>query len=103
MLQLRTRQPKVDRLAIWALVLGILSLVFFVVCLGFVLGPVAAIVGLVSLKKVRDSEGSLRGGGTAAAGIVLGAVGVIASIAWWIHIQSPYSDLYCVSHYCDLP
>jgi hypothetical protein len=92
---LRNRQPKVDRLAIWALVIGILSLISFVFCLGFVLGPMAVILGFVSLEKVMHSEGSRRGGGTAAAGMVLGTAGLIASIAWWIHIQS-IGGMFCV-------
>lgn len=82
------RQPGVDRLAIWALVVAILSLIFFVFCLGFVLGPVAVILGFVSLRKVTHSEGAVRGGGIAAVGIVLGIAGLIASIAWWTHIGS---------------
>jgi apolipoprotein N-acyltransferase len=85
---LRRRRPNIDRLAIWALVVGGLSLILFVFCLGFVLGPVAVVVGVVSLRKVKHGEGALRGGGTAAAGMVLGIAGLIASIAWWIHIQS---------------
>jgi Domain of unknown function (DUF4190) len=95
--RLRTRQPNVDRLAIWAVVLGILSLILFVFCLGFVLGPVAVIIGFVSLEKVLHSEGSIRGGATAVAGMVLGVAGLIASIAWWIHIQSVGNGaMFCV-------
>jgi hypothetical protein len=90
------RRPNVDRLAIWAVALGILSLIFFVLCLGFVLGPIAAIIGFVSLQKVTHSEGTLRGIGTAAAGIVLGIAGLIASIAWWNVIHTPTGGMFCV-------
>ena len=95
--QLRRRRPSIDRLAIWAFILGILSVILFVFCVGFVVGPVAAIVGLVALRKIRHSESSVRGGGTATAGIVLGIAGLVASILWWIHSQSlPPNSMFCV-------
>jgi hypothetical protein len=90
------RRPNLDRLAIWAVALGILSLIFFVLCLGFVLGPMAVTIGFVSLRRVTRSEGSLRGIGTAAAGIVLGIAGLIASIAWWSVIHTPTGAMFCV-------
>jgi DMSO reductase anchor subunit len=73
-----------------------LSLIFFVFCAGFVLGPVALIGGVVSLRKVTRSEGLLRGRSTAAIGIVLGIAGLIASIMWLIHVETIPATPFCI-------
>src|ERR1700693_4412260 len=54
--------PRTDGLAIASLVIGILSLVCTVACLGIVLGPTAAIMGFISRQRVASSGGALGGG-----------------------------------------
>ena len=65
-------------LAIAALVLGILTFV----CLGPIAGVLAIIFGFLGLKKANEMGGT--GKGMSIAGIVLGAVGTIASILFLV-------------------
>lgn len=74
--------PRTDPLAISAVVIGILSLLCSLLCLGIVLGPTAAIMGLVAYRRVASTATSLGGGRLAAAGLVLGIAGFVASAAW---------------------
>lgn len=76
-------RPRIDGLAYAALVTGILSLVFSVILLGsgLLLGPVAAIMGFISRRRVAASPGTLGGGGVALAGLILGIIGFGASVA----------------------
>ena len=71
--------PRTDGLAIAALVIGILSLVCSFVCLGIILGPVAAIMGFIARQRVASSGGTLGGGTLALIGLVLGIIGFILS------------------------
>jgi hypothetical protein len=75
---------RIDGLAYASLVTGILSLALSVVLLGIpglVLGPGAAIMGLISRRRIAASLGTLGGGGVALAGLILGVIGFGASIA----------------------
>jgi len=74
---------RTDGLAIASLVIGILSLVCFVACLGIVLGPTAAIMGFVSRQRISSSGGALGGGALATVGLVLGIVGFVVSVGWF--------------------
>src|ERR1700681_2456568 len=67
--------PRSDGLAIASLIVGILSLVCTLGCLGIVLGPAAAIMGFVSRQRIATSGGALGGGTLAVIGLVLGIVG----------------------------
>jgi hypothetical protein len=69
-------QPKTSTLAIWSLVLGILSLVCFTI---FAAIP-GVICGHKALSKIKRSGGALTGQGLAIAGLVTGYLG----IAWAI-------------------
>jgi len=69
-----TSQPKTSALAIWSLVLGILSLVCFTI---FAAIP-GVICGHKALTKIKRSNGTLTGQGLAIAGLVTGYLG----IAW---------------------
>jgi hypothetical protein len=71
---------RTDGLAIGALIVGSLSLVCSVACLGVLLGPAAAIMGFISRQRVTASGGTLGGGGLALAGLILGIVGFVASV-----------------------
>ena len=74
-----------DGMAIGALVCGILS----ITCAGFlgiVLGPVALALGTRSRRRIGQSSGTLKGEGMALTGVVLGAIGVVASIAYLVFL-----------------
>ena len=61
-------QPRRDAVAIWSLIASLSSIVF-------ILGAVAGIVlGIISLNRIRKSNGRLTGRGTARAGIIIGLV-----------------------------
>lgn len=74
---------RTDGLAIASLIIGILSLVCSVACLGIVLGPTAAIMGFISRQRITSSGGALGGGTLALVGLILGIVGFIASVGWF--------------------
>jgi hypothetical protein len=78
--------PRTDGLAIASLIIGILSLVCSVICLGVVLGPTAAIMGFISRQKVATSGGTVGGGTLALVGLILGVLGFLASVAWFLII-----------------
>ena len=69
-------QPKTSGLAVWSLVLGILSLG----CLSILSGIPGVICGHKALSKIKRSAGALTGQGMAIAGLVTGYLG----IAWAI-------------------
>lgn len=75
--------PRTDGLAVASLVIGILSLVCSVACLGIVLGPTAAIMGFISRQRIASSGGALGGGTLALIGLILGVVGFVASVGWF--------------------
>jgi hypothetical protein len=84
--------PRTDGLAIASLVIGILSLVCTVACLGIVLGPTAAIMGFISRQRVASSGGALGGGTLALIGLVLGILGFVASVGWFLIISGVISS-----------
>src|SRR6202521_5390551 len=61
--------PRTGGLAIASLVIGILSLVCAIGCLGIVLGPTAAIMGFISRQRINSSGGALGGGTLAVVGL----------------------------------
>ena len=71
-------QPKTSALAIWSLVLGILSLMCFTIFTGI---P-GVICGHKALSRIKKSGGALTGQGLAIAGLVTGYLG----IAWAIFV-----------------
>jgi hypothetical protein len=67
---------KTSALAIWSLVLGILS----ITCL-WLLGSIPAIIlGILAVKNIDQSGGALKGRGIGVAGIVTGSVGILAGL-----------------------
>lgn len=60
-------------LAVWSLVLGILSLV----CCGLFAGIPAVICGHLAQSRIRDSKGTVGGGGLAISGLVTGYIGTV--------------------------
>ena len=78
-------QPKPSAaLAITALVLGISAFVTGLLFIGGALGLVSVILGIISLKKVK--AGTASGKGMAITGIILGALGIIATIGMIIFV-----------------
>lgn|SRR5487761_698681 len=70
---------RLDGPAVVALVMGVLSIATSVIVVGIVLGPIAAILGYVSYRRIDSSAGRLRGRGLALVGLVLGIAGLVAS------------------------
>jgi len=68
--------PQTNKKAIWALVLGILSLV----CCGLFAGIPAIILGNMGKNEIDASGGQQTGRGMAVAGFVLGIIGVVWTI-----------------------
>ena len=69
-------QPKTSALAIWSLVLGILSLV----CFSILSGIPGVICGHKALSKIKRSGGALTGQGLAIAGLVTGYLGILWAV-----------------------
>jgi hypothetical protein len=85
---------RTDGLAIASLVLGIISILCSLGCLGIVLGPTAAIMGFISRQRISTSGGALGGGTLALVGLILGLLGFVASVAaffYWIFIANSTS------------
>src|SRR5580698_11184280 len=72
-------QPKTSALAIWSLVLGILSLVLSLVCLSLLAIP-GVICGHMALSKIKHSAGALSGHSIAVAGLITGYIGIALTI-----------------------
>lgn len=68
--------PQTSQKAIWALVLGVVSLF----CCGLVTGIVAIVLGKQAGDEINRSGGMLTGAGMAKAGLVLGIVGLAVSV-----------------------
>jgi hypothetical protein len=77
---------RTDGLAVASLVVGILSIVCSIGCLGIILGPTAAIMGFISRQRISTSGGVLGGGTLAIVGLILGIVGFVASVGWFFYI-----------------
>ena len=80
---------RTDGLAIASLIIGIISIVCSIVCLGIILGPTAAIMGFISRQRIATSGGALGGGTIAIIGLVLGIVGFLAGVgAFFFYISA---------------
>jgi len=64
-------------LATASLVLGILSLVLMIICIGPLLAIPAVICGHIALSQIKRSNGMLAGGGLAIAGLVTGYISLV--------------------------
>jgi len=80
-------QPKNSGLAIWSLVLGILSLF----CFSILAGIPAVICGHTALSRIKHSAGALRGSGLALGGLITGylSIALIPLIALMAAIAVP--------------
>ena len=92
------RTAKTSAHAIWSLVLGILSFL----CFGLFTGIPAVICGHVARSKIRQSQGSLTGGGMALAGLILGYIGiVVTTLGILAAIAIPNFIAYKTKAYCS--
>lgn len=76
--------PRRDGQAIGALVTGLLS----IPCAGIIgvfLGITGVVLGIVSLRRIAASEGRYDGRGMAIAGIVLGSIGIVIGLAFFVY------------------
>ncbi|MFN5497087.1 MAG: DUF4190 domain-containing protein [bacterium] len=86
-------KPRMSSLARASAIVGGLSMA--ICCFGALSGPIAVLLGMISLDRIRASNGTLRGRGVAWAGIVTGVMGVCLSLAfqWGVTgIQKSLSD-----------
>lgn len=66
----------------YGLVTGILAATTsWACCLGYLLGPSAIVLGIVSLSQIRKKR-ALPGRGKAIAGIILGTIGILTVVGW---------------------
>lgn len=82
---------RTDGLAVASLIIGIVSIVCSIACLGIILGPTAAIMGFISRQRIATSGGSLGGGTLAIVGLILGIIGFVAGVGaffFWIYASS---------------
>ena len=70
-----------DRLAIASLVSGICT--YFP--LFFFLSPVAFVLGNIARKRIKDQPERLKGHGIALAGMILGAIPIVALVAFFVY------------------
>jgi hypothetical protein len=73
---------RIDGLGTAALVIGILSLVLCFFEVGVVFGPIAAIMGFISTRRIASSGGLRTGETRASVAIVLGVLGFVVSGLW---------------------
>jgi putative exporter of polyketide antibiotics len=73
-------QPQTSKKAIWALVLGIVSLI----CCGLIAGIPALILGNSAKKEIAASGGAQTGAGMAQAGVILGIISIVLSVLYVI-------------------
>jgi hypothetical protein len=83
-------------MAIISLVVGILG----ICCTGwFVFSIAAAVLGYLGKKEIADSNGAKKGAGMATAGLVLGIIGIVLGVLWWILVAAGAFDF---DYYSDL-
>lgn len=71
---------KTSPLAIVSLVLGVLG-----ICCSslFVVGIAAVVTGFLGRKQVQESQGTVKGGGMALAGMILGGAAILLGLVYW--------------------
>jgi hypothetical protein len=80
---------KTSVLAIISLVTGILGIV--PCCTVFVFGIAATVTGYLARNEIATSQGAKKGAGLAKAGLILGIIGIVLSIAYWILVTTTNS------------
>jgi hypothetical protein len=75
-----TAPVKNSGLAIWSLVLGILGLVFLVLCIGPLFAIPAVICGHIAYGRIKRSAGAIGGEGLALAGLITGYIAIALGV-----------------------
>jgi hypothetical protein len=79
--------PRSSGMAIASLVMGILTLIFFLAhVFAIILGLLAVIFGHIARGTINRSRGEITGGGMAMAGLVTGYIGMVLAAIWLILI-----------------
>ena len=52
----------------------------------------AMVTGFIARKQIGESQGRLKGGGMATAGLILGAVAIVLGIVYWVLIVAGAFD-----------
>lgn len=89
--------PQNSGMAIASLCTGIAALVVCLllsVLIGIIAGIVAIILGAVSKNKISTSEGQLKGGGFATAGIVTGVISIVVAIVSYFVLAAVIASWY---------
>ncbi len=66
--------------------MAVASLVLGIVWIAGIGAVLAVIFGFMSRKKIKQSQGQQSGGGLAVAGIVLGFIGIVGAIGFWLSL-----------------
>lgn len=72
--------PKTNGMSIASLVLGIIGVVTSCCYIGIIPGILSLIFGIISKKRIKDSNGREKGDGLAIAGIILSIVAIVFAI-----------------------
>ncbi|UCF16528.1 MAG: DUF4190 domain-containing protein [Phycisphaerales bacterium] len=88
----KREESRISKLAILSLVLGILSLLFFVLA-----GIPAVVVGIIGMVRISGSGGTLRGRAFAAAGTVFSILGMISFCLLWSVDAPPIPNDYTIA------
>ncbi len=76
-------RQQVSALAIVSLVLGVIG---FFACMIFAFGIAAIVTGVIARKQISESQGQQSGAGMALGGIIVGAVGLVVGLGYWLLI-----------------
>ena len=77
--------PKTSGMAIASLVLGIVGII---TCGCMIFSVLGIVFGVIAKKDIRESGGTKTGAGLAQAGFILGIVGVVLGIIYWIIVAT---------------
>jgi hypothetical protein len=80
---------KTSVMSILALISGILG-VCGAGCLIFGVGGI--VLGILGKKEIRESQGAIKGQGLAQAGFILGIIGLVLGVGYWILVASGAID-----------
>jgi len=84
--------PKKSGMAVASLVLGILGVLpCFWGC--FIFAILGVVFGQLGKKDIRDSQGAKTGEGLAKWGFILGIVGIVAGVIYWILVATGTVDV----------
>jgi len=72
--------PKTSALAIWSLVMGILGILFLLLCISPLFAIPAVVCGHIAYSRIKRAGGALTGDGLALAGLITGYISIGLSV-----------------------